>query len=150
MVPSPINPIRSQGDTLQCTHPHPISVNPGTTTEHYTPGPQERQTQTASQSRENTHTPITPHPSRYKTQYRSGTQYLQCHISRWTTTNPLSVHGGGGSPTHPLIRQPSRYNTQYRPGPFTNNPISQFWLSQPLTRPMESAPQPTPPLPNPL
>ena len=66
-----------QPHPIQRTHPHPTSVNPGTTTEHYTnsPGAQEGQTQTASQSRENTQPPITPHPSRYKTRYRLETPY---------------------------------------------------------------------------
>ena len=69
--PGRFDNIDPKGDTLQRTHAHPTSVNPGTTTEHYinSPGAQEGQTQTASQSRGNTHPPITPHPSRYKTRH---------------------------------------------------------------------------------
>ena len=53
MEPSPINPIPS---------PHPNSVNPDTTPEHYNNslGAQEEQTKSPSQSRGNTYTPITP------------------------------------------------------------------------------------------
>ena len=63
MVPRPINPLRSQGG-YPPTHliPTQTSVNPGTTTEHYTNslGAQEGQTQTPTQSRGNTLPPFTP------------------------------------------------------------------------------------------